>query len=347
MILMGQIKINKPGLLTTVQDLGRYGYQQFGVSVSGAMDHVSARIANILVGNDENEGLLEVTMLGPEIEFMDPIVIAITGGDLLPLLNGQIIKMNKSILVNNGDILSFNGIKSGCRSYIAFAGGIEVSELMGSKSTFTRGSIGGFQGRALKQGDILTIAEPSKPLNSLIGKEVKKSLYEYSSKIELRVIMGPQDDAFTEKGIETFFNSEYKVTNQCDRMGYRLEGEKVEHKDGGDIISDGIAMGAVQVPSHGNPVIMMADRQTTGGYTKIGNVINVDLPKIAQAKPGDTIIFKKVELEEAHRLLNELENNIDIIKEEVIKEIEVVRTLNYKLKVNGVEYNVQVEEIKS
>ena len=344
--MMGQVKINKPGLLTTVQDLGRYGYQQFGVSVSGAMDHVSARLANILVGNDENEGILEVTMLGPEIEFIDPIVIAISGGDLLPQVNGQAIRMNKSFLVNKGDKLTFNGIKSGCRSYIAFAGGIEVPELMGSKSTFTRGNIGGFEGRALKQGDILTIGEADKSINSLIGKEVKKDLYEYGSKIELRVIMGPQEDAFTEKGIETFLNNEYKVTNECDRMGYRLEGEKVEHKDGGDIISDGIAMGAVQVPSHGKPVIMMADRQTTGGYTKIGNVINVDLPKVAQAKPGDTIIFRKVELEEAHKLLRELENNIGLIKEESMREIEIIRTLNYKLKVNGISYDVQVDEIK-
>lgn len=346
-MMVGQIKINKPGLLTTVQDLGRYGYQQFGVSVSGAMDHISARLANILVGNDENEGIIEVTMLGPEIEFLDSVVIAVTGGDLLPTLNNMKINMNKSILVNKGDKLSFSGIKNGCRSYIAFSGAIEVPIIMGSKSTFTRGKMGGFEGRALKQGDILTIGEPNKPLSSLAGKEIQEDLYDYRNNIELRVILGPQEDAFTEKGLGTFLNREYKVTNECDRMGYRLDGEKIEHKDGGDIISDGIAMGAIQVPSHGNPVIMMADRQTTGGYTKIGNVISVDLPKVAQAKPGDKITFKKIELKEAHKLLKDVEDKIAYIKEQCMKEKGIIRTIRYNLKVNGIAYDVKVEELKS
>src|SRR5690554_4227484 len=188
-MMVGQIKINKPGLLTTVQDLGRYGYQQFGVSVSGVMDHISARLANILVGNDENDGVLEVTMLGPEIEFLDSVVIAITGGDLLPTINKLKINMNKSILVNKGDKLSFSGIKNGCRSYIAFSGGIELPMIMGSKSTFTRGKMGGFEGRALKQGDTLTIGEPKKPLSSLAGKVIQEDLYDYRNDIELRVIL--------------------------------------------------------------------------------------------------------------------------------------------------------------
>lgn len=345
---MGQIKIIKPGLLTTVQDLGRSGYQQYGVTVSGVMDNVSARLANILVGNDEGEGLLEVTMLGPEIEFLADIVIAITGGDLLPVLNNHAVAMGKSLLVKKGDKLAFRGIKNGCRSYIAFSGGIEVPILMGSKATFTRGSIGGHEGRALKAGDLLTIGEPRDALNLLTGRVLQENWYEYSHTIELRVVLGPQEDAFTEAGLKTFFSSQYGVTNECDRMGYRLEGERIEHKKGGDIISDGIAMGAIQIPSHGNPIIMMADRQTTGGYTKIGNVITVDLPKVAQAKPGDKIIFKEVALEEAHALLRDLEGKIGAFKQQCsIKEREVIKSRKFHLKINGKPYEVMVEELKS
>lgn len=345
---MGQVKIIKPGLLTTVQDLGRYGYQQYGVTVSGVMDNVSARLANILVGNDEGEGLLEITMLGPEIEFLEDMVIAITGGELLPALNNNVVAMGKSLLVKKGDKLAFKGVKSGCRSYIAFSGGIEVPVLMGSKATFTRGNIGGYEGRALKAGDTLTIGTPKESLSSLAGKEIHENLYEYKHTIELRVVLGPQEKAFTEKGLQTFFANQYSVTNECDRMGYRLEGERIEHKDGGDIISDGISMGAIQVPSHGSPIIMMADRQTTGGYTKIGNVITVDLPKVAQAKPGDKIVFKETTLEEAHHLLKELESKIATLKQRCsIKEKEVIQTRKFHLKVNGKPYEVMVEELKS
>lgn len=346
---MGKIKIINPGLLTTVQDLGRYGYQQFGVSVSGAMDYVATRLANILVGNGENESLLEITMMGPEIEFLDSAVIAITGGDLQPVLNDQSIEMNKSILVNSGDHLAFQGIKNGCRSYIAFAGGIDVPIVMGSKSTFFRAKVGGYKGRALKPGDILDIGSPTTSLENLAGREILEDLYEYGSNpIEVRVILGPQDQAFTQKGMETFFTSEYTVTNKFDRMGYTLEGEKIEHKEGADIISDGIAMGAIQVPNQGTPIIMMADRQTTGGYTKIGNVITVDLPKIAQAKPGDKILFRKSSLEEAHQLIKEQENRIERWNEQLAApKKEGIRIRNYHLKINGNIYDVKVEELKN
>jgi len=289
---VGQFKVIDAGFMTTVQDLGRYGYQQYGVSVSGAMDHVAARISNILVGNDENEGLLEATMIGPKIEFLDDAVIAITGGDLQPTINGVHTDLNTSIAVNKGDILTYKGMKKGLRSYIAFAGGIDVPVVMGSKSTFLKAQIGGYEGRALKAGDILKTGIVHSKVS---GREIAGNFYDYGSGIvELRVVLGPQDDDFTEGGIETFFNSEFHVTNNCDRMGYTLAGEKVSHKDGADIISDGISMGAVQVPSSGIPIIMMADRQTTGGYTKIANVITADLPKLAQAKPGDIIVLQKI-----------------------------------------------------
>lgn len=346
---MGKIKIIQPGLMTTVQDLGRYGYQQFGVSVSGAMDSIATRLANILVGNREEEGLLEITMVGPEIEFLDSMIIAITGGDLQPIVNDRPIKMNRSVLINPGDCLRFQGIKKGCRSYIAFAGGVEVPVIMGSKSTFVRAKVGGYKGRALQSGDILDIGEPTNSLEYLVGREVKKDFYDYGSNpIEVRVILGPQDDAFTQEGMQTFFNGEYIVTNKFDRMGYTLEGEKIEHKEGADIISDGISMGAIQIPNQGTPIIMMADRQTTGGYTKIGNVITVDLPKIAQAKPGDKIFFRKSTLEQAHQLIKQQESKIQKWKQQLdtLKK-EVISTRKFHLKINEIVYDVKVQELKN
>ena len=341
---MGQIKIISPGLITTVQDLGRYGYQQYGVSLSGAMDYVAARLANILAGNDENEGLLEITIVGPKIEFLNDAAIAITGGDLEPLINDIPISNNKSVFVKTGDILTFKGIKKGCRCYVAFAGGIDVPVVMGSKSTFLKAGIGGHEGRALKADDILNIGKPSLSHSNLIGRETD-SFYDYGSKIiKLRVVLGPQEDAFSDEGIETLFTNEYIVTNNSDRMGYTLEGSVIKHKDSADIISDGIAMGAIQVPSKGNPIIMMADRQTTGGYTKIGNVITVDLPKIAQAKPGDTIVFEKASLSEAQRLFKQLEEKFAILNTALVNKNNL-NIKSYNIKINDTMYSVSVERI--
>lgn len=349
---MGKIKILNPGMMTTVQDLGRSGYQQFGVSISGAMDQVAARMANILVGNKENEGLLEATIMGPKIEFLDTCVIAVTGGDLQPAINNNPIDMNKSIKVNQGDILSFRGIKKGCRSYIGFSGGVDVPVVMGSKSTFLKAKIGGFEGRVLKVNDILPIGEIRTSITELEGIQAPNDFYDYGGEvIELRTVLGPQDDAFIEEGIKTLFSGEYSVTNNSDRMGYTLEGPEIIHKDGADIISDGISMGAIQVPSKGTPIIMMADRQTTGGYTKIGNVITADLPKVAQAKPGDKIRFKESTIKEAHNSIRELQDKFIELNKEVIKQRgskgEIIKTSYWDIKVNGKSYSVKVEELKN
>jgi biotin-dependent carboxylase-like uncharacterized protein len=344
--ILGKIKILKSGLLTLIQDKGRNGYQQYGVPVSGVMDNFAYKVANVLVRNSEEEAVIEATLIGPGIEFIDEGVIAVTGGNLSPEINGKPMPMWKSVFVKPGDKLDFKTIKTGCRCYIAFAGGIDVPAVMGSKSTYTRGSIGGYEGRALKVGDIINIAEPKKPMNELVGNWMNQDIYTYSNTVEVRVVSGPQEDAFTHEGIETFYSSEYTVTNECDRMGYRMSGSEIKHKNGGDIISDGITMGAIQVPGHGMPIIMMADRQTTGGYTKIANVITVDLPKVAQTKPGDKIIFKKVSMEEAHRLLREMEDKISSLKKQC-ESREIISTREFYLKINGKPYEVVVDEIKS
>ena len=343
---MGKIRIIHPGLLTTVQDDGRYGYQQFGVPVAGVMDSFAHRVSNILVENEENEGVLEVTMLGPKIEFVDEAVISITGGDLSPSINGKPIAMWNSILIQAGDILSFAGIKNGCRSYIAFAGGINVIPAMGSKSTYLKAKIGGYEGRQLKSGDILDIGTSKDLLIHLKGRMIpKKFIPNYEGDFEVRVVLGPQDDLFTAKGIETFLSNPYTITNECDRMGFRLDGLEIEHTQGGDIISDGIALGAIQVPGHGKPIIMMADRQTTGGYTKIGNVLWEDLSKIAQSKPGDTIRFKKVTIQEAHQRLRDFEDRMLAIKNNC-RSIEVINKKLFQVHVNGNPYEVLVEEVR-
>jgi antagonist of KipI len=307
---VGSILVKKPGLLTTVQDAGRIGYQQFGVPVSGVMDHLSHRIGNLLVGNPENGAVLELSLLGPELVFQTDTVISVTGGDLGVHVNGEPLSLWTSVRVSEGDTLTCKGIKKGCRAYLAVAGGIQVPTVMGSLSTYTRGKIGGCEGRALKAGDVLTTGEPTAEIEQLAGRSLTPAEAEYPREILIRVIPGPQDDAFTPEGIETFYSSPYAVTNECDRMGYRLEGAQISHISGGDMISDGIAMGAVQVPGHGMPIVMMADRQTTGGYTKIANVITVDLPKMAQAKPGDQITFHRITVEEAQQLLQEQEKTL-------------------------------------
>jgi len=292
------IKIIKAGMLTTIQDMGRYGYQETGMAVSGVMDTRSTALANILVGNEETEGVLEVTIMGPTIEFTADNIIAITGGDLGAALDGKELPRYEAVLVKAGQTLSFAMPKSGARAYVAFAGGLDVPVVMGSKSTNLKSKIGGFEGRKLETGDAIGFTAPKTDLPNLAQR--KLPVPDFSAREhELRVVLGPQDDCFPQSSIDTFFNNVYTISNEYDRMGCRMQGEVIKHKVGGDIITDGISFGAVQVPSHGNPIVMMADHQTTGGYTKIGNVISVDLPILAQCMPGHKIHFKWISIEAA------------------------------------------------
>ncbi|MBO5565367.1 MAG: biotin-dependent carboxyltransferase family protein, partial [Lachnospiraceae bacterium] len=266
------ITVNNPGVLTTVQDFGRFGYQQFGVSASGVMDPRAMSLANLLVGNPEDEAVLECTMMGPELVFDKANVIAVTGGNLQPMIDGAPIDNYRAVAVGEGQTLRFMGPKTGLRAYIAFAGGLDIEPVMGSRSTHMKAKIGGFQGRKLDKGDQIGFRAPKETLKNM---DLRSMAPEFIPRPEyiLRVVMGPQDDYFTDAGIQTFLSEVYTLTPEFDRMGCRLDGPIIAHKDGGDIISDGIAFGAIQVPSAGTPIIMVADRQTTGGYTKIANVI--------------------------------------------------------------------------
>lgn len=294
-------RVRKPGLLTTIQDAGRYGYQQYGVSAAGAMDSFSMHIANILVGNQKDEAVLEITLNGPELEVMEQTTIAICGANLSPKLNGENIPLWRSFFVNQGDHISFGKPLEGARAYLSISGGFDVPRLMGSKSTDLKAAIGGMNGQALHKGDVLYgTGVKGVPGRSLHPDEIPR----FSKYITSRVVLGPHLDAFSDSAIDGFLSSVYEVSTQADRMGYRLEGPRVEHFTNADIISEAIPLGGIQIPANGQPIILMADRQTTGGYTRIATIISTDLSQVAQAVPGCKIRFRAVTVQEAQNLYN-------------------------------------------
>lgn len=292
------ITIENGGILTTVQDEGRFGFEQFGVSSSGPMDFKSMHMGNILVGNDMGESCLEITIMGPAIRFDSHEVVAVTGGDCTPTLNKRQINMYQAFYVGPGDLLQLGVVKNGARSYLCVSGGIKVPLIMNSKSTQVGKNFGGFEGRKLKKGDVLELEKEVHDLPDM-GKRCLAPYCFPQTEHEIRVIMGPQDDRFTPEGIETFLNSVYKVGAESDRQGYRLEGPLIKHKTDGNIISDGTVNGSIQVPSDGRPIVLLAEHQTVGGYTKIATVITTDLPVLGQCKVGDSIRFRAVSFGEA------------------------------------------------
>ena len=307
---MVAFEVIQPGAFTTVQDLGRYGYQKYGVSISGAMDRFALRVANLLVGNEEGEAAVEATVIGPKLKALGNVRIAITGADLSPEIDGKPVHMWRASQVSEGSTLSFGAPKSGCRSYLAVSGGIDFPVVMGSRSIHTRSNLGG-NGRALAKGDLIKIKESEVRSQESGAYQLTEGLVPaYGREWKVRVVMGPQNDYFTRRGIETFLSSEYEITAQADRMGYRLKGPDIEHKGGPDILTDATPPGSIQVPGDGMPIILLADGQTTGGYSKIATVISVDQDLLAQARPGDKVRFQRVTITEAHRLLEEMEKKI-------------------------------------
>ncbi|PET23244.1 KipI antagonist [Bacillus cereus] len=320
------VEVLHAGMFTTVQDLGRSYYQQFGVPVGGAMDKNALRLINMLVGNEENEAGLEMTILGPKLLIKKTTLLAIGGVDMEPLLNGERIPLWRPILAEEGSMLCFGKVKSGCRAYVTFAGGIHIEGTMGSKSTYIRAAIGGIEGRMLKKGDYFQIGAQPEMANRFIqdlqkDERIKTKwainnsvLPKYKKHPKLRVIADFEYDQFTEESRKAFFTKEYKVSNYADRMGYRVEGEVLNRIEEKEILSSPVTFGTIQVPNGGQPIILMADRQTTGGYPRMGNIISVDLPLLAQLKPGDYVSFEKITLEEAEQLYIEQEVNMNLLK---------------------------------
>jgi antagonist of KipI len=304
------VRVLHPGLLTTIQDLGRYGFQKYGVTPSGAMDSYSIRAANLLVGNKEDEGALEITLIGPSLLFEKDMLIAITGGDLFPVIDDQKAAMWRPILVRKGSILTFQSPLKGCRAYVAFAGGFAVPKVMGGKSTFLRAGIGGFHGRALQKKDIIALNEMNefsqtifkkldKMKNSLNWSVNHHNLINLKQTQTIRVTKGTEFDRFDQNSQINLFNQPFTLTTQSDRMGFRLDGPALTLAEKFELLSGGVAHGTIQVPPNGKPIILMADRQTTGGYPKIAQIITADLPSAAQLQPTAKIHFKLISHEEA------------------------------------------------
>ncbi len=300
---MGKLTIITPGPLTTVQDGGRYGYMKDGFTASGAADKTAMAVANLLCGNDKNAALLEMTLMGATVEFDSRAVIAVTGADMSPTLNGSAIESYAAVEVKPGDRLACGFATVGCRGYLAVSGGIDVPAVMGSRSTALKYGVGGFEGRKLKAGDVLTHFEHAK-LDKLTANLDKRKIERSTTSTPtiLRAVLGPQDDMFTDSAKSTLKSTEYTVTPDSDRMGIRLDGSPLETHSGSDIISDGIVCGCIQVPKSGMPIILGVDCQTTGGYAKIATVCSFDMPKAAQLKPGDKLKFELITVDEAQKL---------------------------------------------
>ncbi len=306
--------VAKPGAYSTIQDLGRYGYQDLGVPVSGVLDQFAARTANLLLGNPESAAVLECTVIGPTLTVLRDAVLAVTGADMEIRLNNTSLPVWSRFPVRAGDMLQFRQVTMGCRMYLAVAGGFDVPVIMNSRSTCVSGGFGGLQGRPLQKGDTLAAhADPGSTVSELtLSSDLVPA---YGSRTELRVLPGPQDSLFTQQGLDTLFESAFTVSPKANRMGYRLQGPEVvrDPEAAQSIISEPSLPGNIQVPADGQPIILLVE-QTVGGYTKIATVISSDLPRVAQALPGHTFRFQPVSVEEAHRALEEQEHRIQNIR---------------------------------
>jgi antagonist of KipI len=291
------LAIHEPGPLTTVQDLGRPGYLRVGIPGSGPVDVEAFVLANRLVGNSDGAAALECTLIGPRVEFADDRLVAVTGADMAVALNGSTVPLWQSFAVAAGDVLKLGPARSGARAYLAVSGGIDTPPALGSRSTYLRGRLGGLGGRALARGDRLPLG-PSTAARP--GRVRADRIPDYSSEPEIRVVLGPQDDRFTARGIAAFLEGPYEMSPQTDRMGARLRGPVVEHTRGHDIISDGVPLGGIQVVGDGQPIVLLVDRQSTGGYTKIATVCSFDVGRIGQMKPGQRLVFRQTAVADAH-----------------------------------------------
>jgi antagonist of KipI len=327
------VRILDPGLMTTVQDLGRFGYQKDGITSGGAMDPLALRVANILVGNEEREAGLEITLKGPKIEFLHDSLIAICGADLSPRIADLKVPNWCAISVKEGSILTFGDNRWGCRAYLAVSGGIAVPKVMNSKSTYLRAAIGGIDGRLLKAGDDVPLGtnrmaafqvSASGPMPFALTERrmrPENALGFYERDRPLRVLRGPHWDLFDARDRGVFLHQAFEVSASSDRMGYRLSGPLLDSSKRDELISSAVVSGTVQVPPSGEPIVLMADRQTTGGYPVIGLVATADLPLVAQLRPGDEVRFEEVTIEWAQTALRTQTGRLRSFKKEVVTHV--------------------------
>lgn len=315
------LKVIQPGMQTTVQDLGRTGGQSLGIPVSGAMDATALRAANVVVGNPQDTAGLEIALAGPTLEAAaDSIRVALAGGTgelTIQRTNGESERAGtlQSVRLVRGDTVRVGSIPGSAVAYLAIEGGLDLAPFQGSLSTYVRGGFGGLDGRALRAGDLLPLRQAAAPDRG----EVRLDGFDLAPRAAIRVVLGPQDDYFTPDALATFLGSEYVVSREADRMGMRLEGPALAHNEKGfNIVSDGIAPGAIQVPGNGLPIILLADRQSTGGYPKIATVISVDLPALGRTSPGARLRFERVTVETAQTLRREHEAMMRTLPERLV-----------------------------
>lgn len=299
-------EVIRAGPMATIQDMGRSGHQRFGMPVSGAMDAFSLQVANLLVGNGPHLAALEVALGGLTLRAAADGVAAICGAGLGAKLDDQPCPLWKSLLIRRGQSISWSGEGPGSWSYLAAAGGFEGDTILGSKSTYLRGRLGGMGGRALRNGDVLCAGKPLAPLSALAGRGLnRENIPQYPPRQSVRVIAGPHEDMFTPEAIALLLSAEFQISSRSDRMGYRLQGPALAHRGAADIYSDAVTAGSIQVPAGGQPIVLMADRQTVGGYSQIATVISVDLPALAQMRPGQHVAFSLSSVGQAQALLLE------------------------------------------
>jgi antagonist of KipI len=321
-------QVLQSGLLTTVQDRGRHGHQRDGVPVSGAMDQIALRVGNLLVGNDDGAAALEVTLTGPTLLFECDAVVALTGGNLAPMVDGSAVPLWRALFLRAGATLTFAGSagdqergeggrrERGCRAYLAIAGGIAVPTVLDSRSTYTPAALGGIAGRALRRGDSVPFGTPSSLAGRIRLALARQSaghvvarwgagpslVPRYSSRPVIRLLPGRHAPLLTPSSLAELWRAEFRIGAQSDRMGFRLEALPLELAEPREVLSEAVAFGTMQLPPGGQAIILLADRQTTGGYPRIGEVATVDHALLGQLKPGDRVRFRAVSLEEAQRL---------------------------------------------
>lgn len=308
------IHVLHPGLFTTVQDLGRYGYQRFGLSVSGAMDSWALTVGNRLLGNPDGAAGLEITLQGPELLFEQALTIALTGADLSPTSNGLAVPMWTVFAMKAGSRLQFGARRQGARAYLTVAGGLAGPMTLGSLLTHVRSGLGGPSGRAVKKWDQLPVG----PAMRRHARTSERSLPEpyrprYVQSPTIRVMPGPQAEHFTDEAFRRLTESPYRVTSESDRMGYRLQGAELPHRASAEIISEAVCCGSLQVPSNRQPILLMADCQPTGGYAKLATMISADRSLAAQLAPGDSLLFRMISAPKASQLFRSSRAELDRI----------------------------------
>ena len=306
------LNIRKPGILTTVQDLGRYGGQRFGINSNGVMDTAAARLINAALGNDESDAVLEMHFPAAVIEFEADTTIAIGGADFGAEINGEPVRNWTVHQIGKGAVLSFTNRSSGNRAYLALCGGVQADEWLGSRSTNLTAGIGGYLGRRLLGGDIVDCADGSyRRWPVTIGSSI---IPRYSRFPTVRVVPGSEFDILTATGERAFVGEGFTLTNDCNRMGYRLSGKPLDVIESSPMVSASVNFGTIQLLPDGQMIILMADHQTSGGYPRIGNVIAVDLPILAQCGPGDGVSFELISVGDAEHLALEFQAQLNMLR---------------------------------